>query len=53
MLNWVSKDERLKGLTPKEIRYDGVHYKNKGKNRTATWYAETIAQKIRRVYSEI
>jgi lysophospholipase L1-like esterase len=42
MLNWVNDDERLEGLTPKEIRYDGIHYKG----TMAGYYAEAIASKV-------
>jgi len=42
MLNWVSKDERFKGLKPKDIRYDKVHYKDDA----AQYYAEAIAGKV-------
>tara|TARA_R110002020_G_scaffold255868_1_gene469562 strand:- start:182 stop:721 length:540 start_codon:yes stop_codon:yes gene_type:complete len=43
MLDWVSKDSRLKGLSPKQIRYDGIHYKD----FPAKCYAEAIAKNIR------
>lgn len=49
MLDWVSKDDRLKNLTPKQIRYDGIHYKN----FPAQCYAEAIAISIRNTNNEI
>jgi lysophospholipase L1-like esterase len=42
MLNWVNDDERLEGLTPKEIRWDGIHYRGV----MAGYYAEAIASKV-------
>jgi len=42
MLEWVGKDERLSGMTPKEIRYDKVHYRG----MPAQYYAEAIASKV-------
>jgi lysophospholipase L1-like esterase len=49
MLDWVSKDDRLKNLTPRQIRYDGIHYKN----FPAQCYAEAIAANIRNHNDEI
>jgi len=46
MLDWVSKDKRLKEASPRQIRYDKVHYKDRGSIKSATWYAETIAKNI-------
>ena len=46
MLDWVSKDKRLEGASPRQIRYDKVHYKDRGSIKSATWYAEAIAKNI-------
>jgi lysophospholipase L1-like esterase len=49
MLGWVSKDDRLKNLTPRQIRYDGIHYKN----FPAQCYAEAISTNVRNANDEI
>ena len=46
MLDWVSREKRLENVKPRRIRYDKVHYKDKGRIKSATWYAETIAKNI-------
>ena len=42
-------NDRLKNLTPRQIRYDGIHYKN----FPAQCYAEAIAANIRNHNDEI
>ena len=46
MLDWVSNDKRLENVKPRRIRYDKIHYKDKGIVKSATWYAEAIAKNI-------
>lgn len=43
MLQWALEDEKVCYLSPKQKRYDGVHYRGEA----AQYYAETIASNIK------
>jgi len=46
MLDWVLREKRLENVKPRRIRYDKVHYKDRGLVKSATWYAEALAKNI-------
>lgn len=46
MLDWVLREKRLENVKPRRIRYDKVHYKDRGLVKSATWYAEAVAKNI-------